>query len=424
MILEILFLVSLVGLVIYFFWVAVLFAFPKKKINYNLKDGEIEKYSLYVLMPMLDERNVVRKTVKSFFKEYQSEGSNSLDINLVIIDDGSKDGTTDILHKMECEHPNLTVVYRRLPFAQQGKSEALNHGLAQIRKNIKIKDEFVIIGVLDADAFMSISSFKKVVEAFALNRLISMVQVTVGMIATKGWLHWMQDMEFQSCNYLIQNSRNYFKNAAGSGNGQFFRLSDVDRGKVWQGSLLEDFEFSTNLLMKGQRTLYLEDSIVYQEPVSSIKALYKQRTRWCQGGVECFFKYSKSIWENKHIGRLAKFEMFFYMVIPFVTSLSMVGNIFALGFQFKEIVVLKGSVDKFLIGAFLLSMLVSLYLGYLYAKRSKRNMLKSLIFGLTIPVYNIILGPISYIAIYRYGMQKNEWSKTEHGIDKSLEIPA
>lgn len=413
MVLDILFLFSFIGLFVYLLWVTILFIFPKKKIKFNISKKNINKFSLYILMPMLNEKNVARKTVEKFFNE-NKEG---LDIHLVIIDDGSIDGTTKILQELEVKYSGLEVIYRKLPYAQQGKSEALNIGINKIRENNKKDEDLVIVGILDADAFMNIHSFKKVISAFSVNTSIAMVQVAVGMLITNKWLHWMQDIEFQSCNNLIQNTRNYFENVAASGNGQFFKLSCVDKGRIWHGSLLEDFEFSTNLLMKGKKTVYLEDSIVYQEPVNTMKTLYKQRIRWCQGGIECLFKYTVPIIKNKSLKLSAKIEMLFYMLIPFITSISLFGNIFALSHQFRYIVFLNGVIDNFLLILLIISILINLRLGYLYSVKSKKSIIKSMLISITISIYNILLGPISYVAIFRFITKRNEWSKTDHGVD-------
>lgn len=406
-------LLSFFGVYIYFAWSTLLFLFQHKQTD------RVEKLTstsnLFLMIPMLNEASVIKTTIQAFT---QLETIPNVTIKLVVIDDGSDDGTTDILKKLASHHSELFPIYRKFPNARKGKGAALNESLNIIKKwgvDHGIASSQLIIGVLDADATIQADALDKVVRTFAFDDQLAMVQTVVGMNATDKWLQLMQDIEFQACNYLIQNARNHLGNAAGSGNGQFFNVGLIEnRGELWGNSLLEDFECSTRLLLDDLKTAYVPDAIVYQEPVTQYPDFVKQRTRWAQGGIECISKYGKQIITSSHLKRRAKAEMFFYMILPILTALSFIGNIATLSYQCYIIFVQKYTPDWLLIVILLISMIIPFIISQVYANRANHSVIKSLLIGLTIPLYNIILIPICYRALYNFLAKKTEWEKTIH----------
>lgn len=100
---------------------------------------------------------------------------------------------------------------------------------------------------------MTEKSYRKVLQYFADDEDLDLLQTRVGMLETNNWLQLMQDVEFTVINDWIQNTRNRLGNAAASGNGQFIRVGSVASSRPWGNALLEDFEFSTRFLMQGKK---------------------------------------------------------------------------------------------------------------------------------------------------------------------------
>ena len=401
--------ISMGNILIYFIWSGVLVLFPIKRIETDYK--EIEKYKLYVMVPSLNEKNVVENTIHRFFKTYNAN------YRLIVIDDGSNDGTDEILKKIALQYNNLHVITRTFPNARKGKGEALNEGLRYI-KNLEDEDtEKVIIGVLDADAHIKNQDYIKILSTFNGNPDLSMIQTSVGMNTVNKWLHRMQDIEFQSCITLISNVRNYLGNAAGGGNGQFFRLSSFNnKEEIWGNSLLEDFEISTRILLEGKKTYFLDDIVVYQEPVGKIKPLIIQRTRWAQGGIECIPKYGKLIIKSPNIRNWAKFEMFFYLNLPFITSIGVLSHIISVFYNLYIIFVLNNPANIVLIIMLSISIIISFIFGTIYGLRTEYGAFKGFLAGATIPFYSILMVPASFRSIIRFLAGNRKWEKTEHVI--------
>jgi glycosyltransferase involved in cell wall biosynthesis len=88
---------------------------------------------LSVIMPVYNERNTLRTVVDRLL-------SVPLDMELICVDDGSRDGSREILSELQNQHPNLRVL---LQPRNMGKGAALRRGIQQAN------GDFVVIQ--DAD---------------------------------------------------------------------------------------------------------------------------------------------------------------------------------------------------------------------------------------------------------------------------------
>ena len=73
------------------------------------------------VMPVYNERNTVRTVVERVLAV-------ALDVELICVDDGSSDGSREILHELQTRYPNLRVV---LQPKNMGKGAALRRGIQE-----------------------------------------------------------------------------------------------------------------------------------------------------------------------------------------------------------------------------------------------------------------------------------------------------
>lgn len=93
--------------------------------------------SISVLMPVRDARETIEAAIASV------QAQTIADWELVIIDDGSRDGTSELLRQIAASEPRIVLIEQK----PKGIAQALNHGLASCR------GEFV--ARMDADDVMS-----------------------------------------------------------------------------------------------------------------------------------------------------------------------------------------------------------------------------------------------------------------------------
>ncbi|MBU8890983.1 glycosyltransferase [Lactiplantibacillus plantarum] len=370
-------------------------------------------YQLILLVPAMNEEGIIEQTMRLFLREI----ANLPNVKMVIIDDASSDDTALLVKNFSKQAGGrIQLLQRQLPQAQTGKGNALNWAYQQVILDSRDRDH-LICGVLDADAYMAEEIYQKVIQYFAQDEKLDLLQTRVGMLETRNWLQIMQDIEFTVINDLIQNTRNRLGNAAASGNGQFIRVSSVTAQRPWGNALLEDFEFSTRFLMEGKKTLYAEDAVVYQEAIDKLRPFIKQRARWTQGGLDCLFGYWSRVLRSPFINLPAKAEMTFYMLIPFVTLFTGIASLAVFVFTL-------GNFDDYwqllavIVG---INLLFNAYIIVQYQRASHTRQYGSLVWTvITFAIYNYLLYPAIVIAFFKKISGRTNWVKTTHGIKRKI----
>ena len=290
----------------------------------------------HILVPCMNEQSVVNETIKRLVRLPRFDAR--VDVHFWLIDDASDDNTRAILCRWARHIPaQIHVVERDLPHARQGKSHALNHAYRCIQEWRKTdtrsrSSHSTVIGVVDADARLDPMTFR------ALSGPDFFGCPTVGAIQQDVRMHnldrapgtsrlarafmVLQDIEFRASIAAIQMSRRRTQSVAMGGNGQWTRLQALEdaagqHGVPWHGSLLEDFELGLHLLSEGWETRFTPDSWVSQEALPDLRRFLRQRTRWCQGSMQCA-RYLPKLWRSRNINPSTLLEMTWYLAQPWL----------------------------------------------------------------------------------------------------------
>ena len=235
--------------------------------------------SLDVVVAARDEEGVVQRLVERLTSlRYPADR-----LSTWVIDDGSQDRTPELLDALAERHPSLHVIHRE-PDAGGGKSGALNTALAQL------SGEWLL--VLDADAQLQDDLLERLVP-YALDGGWSAVQLRKAVIdADCNWLTRAQAMEM-ALDAVIQTGRLDGGGVAElRGNGQLIKRSELERsGGFNEDTVTDDLDLSFRLLSHGALVGLLWDPPVQEEAVPGLLALWRQRQRWAEGGLQRFFDY-------------------------------------------------------------------------------------------------------------------------------------
>jgi cellulose synthase/poly-beta-1,6-N-acetylglucosamine synthase-like glycosyltransferase len=293
--------------------------------------GDGGAFRWHLLMPCLDEEVVVRRTIERALRDLPG-------VHLWCIDDASSDGTLSILDAVAAVRPEVHVIPRTFPAAQQGKGAALNAGWQAVNDWVtanEIDPEHVIVGVIDADGRLDPRCFDVLAgPAFFGAPEVGAVQLAVRIDnRTRGSLPSptnplrrllvdLQDVEFMGPIAGMQLVRRHTASVSMGGNGQFTRLVVLNEvatwaGTPWHGSLLEDFELGLHVLMAGHRTAYCHHAAVHQEGLSSVRLLVRQRSRWAQGSMQCA-QYLRPVMASTKIGHVGALEICYFLVLPWI----------------------------------------------------------------------------------------------------------
>ena len=88
--------------------------------------------TMFLLIPAMNEFQTLSKNIPKLL-DVQKQCADFIKLKLVFIDDDSSDGTTTLLQKY-AYHPDVMVVHRTKPNAQQGKGPALEYTVKRIAK--------------------------------------------------------------------------------------------------------------------------------------------------------------------------------------------------------------------------------------------------------------------------------------------------
>ena len=212
-------------------------------------------------------------------------------IEVIAINDGSSDGTADLLDRLARQYRLLRVIH----LAQnQGKAMALRTGALAARS------EYLVCidgdAVLDPDAVAHLA--KPLVElprvgAVTGNPRVRTRSTLVGRI---------QVGEFSSIIGLIKRTqRVYGQVFTVSGVVAAFRRSALDRVDYWSVDMItEDIDISWKLQRDHWSVFYEPRALCWILMPETLRGLWKQRLRWAQGGAEVFQKNATNIWRWRH----------------------------------------------------------------------------------------------------------------------------
>jgi len=204
-------------------------------------------------------------------------------LRLWVIDDGSDDGTPQVLESCQRRYPQLQVL-RRSRDAGGGKSGALNALLPQLEGRWLL--------VLDADAQFQPDGLQRLV-AFAEQGGWSAVQLRKAVVnADQNWITRAQAMEM-ALDAVIQQGRLHSGGVVElRGNGQLLqRQAVLSCDGFNEATVTDDLDLSFRLLVQGQPVGLLWDPPIQEEAVTSLAGLWRQRQRWAEGGLQRFFDY-------------------------------------------------------------------------------------------------------------------------------------
>lgn len=86
---------------------------------------------LSIVMPCYNEKDTIEKIIA----EVQSVDLGKTKKEIIIVDDGSKDGTRDILKRLAKQHKNITLIFQEF---NQGKGAALKKGILKTAGDVVI----------------------------------------------------------------------------------------------------------------------------------------------------------------------------------------------------------------------------------------------------------------------------------------------
>jgi cellulose synthase/poly-beta-1,6-N-acetylglucosamine synthase-like glycosyltransferase len=234
--------------------------------------------SFSIIVPAKNEGKMVDRLFQALSKlDYPKDK-----VEIVVVEDGSDDDTFELCEKYARDLGNVKVFQRSF---SNGKPSALNFGLKHCVGDL--------VAVFDADNVPASDVLLKAAQYFEDSSVAAVQGRTMSINAGENMLtQFVSYEEAVWCEAYLRgkDSLGLFVHLKGS--CQFIRRSIFQKLSGFDESTLsEDMELSARLAKNGYRIRYGGDICAWQESPSSLKTLFKQRTRWFRGTMEVAFKY-------------------------------------------------------------------------------------------------------------------------------------
>jgi 1,2-diacylglycerol 3-beta-glucosyltransferase len=405
---EILFTVCLVVVVAMFLWSLLLFVRAHRAIARPPEapaDGA-DAFSWVFLVPAMNEEVTIADSVERLLEVPVAKR------RIVVIDDGSDDRTPEILEAID--HPDLFVLRRDRPNAQQGKAAALNYAYRSLRDHLDRAG--TIVAIVDADGRLHGDAPCFAASHFADPKVGGM-QSLVRIYNRQHPLTWLQDVEFSVYGHLFQAGRDHWGTAGMGGNGQFNRLSALDdiadEEGPWNDKLTEDQDLGLRLLAAGWEGRQDLRATVDQQGLSKWRPLFRQRTRWSQGNLQAMSLRHEVARAPFGVG--ARIEQMAYLLMPIWQGIIGVGLVAALFLAIIGIAPFWGAGPTWQLGFFYLLAFGGTMLGCVAARSGHGPIgwLRGILVAQPYTVYTWFLWPVLLRSTARQLVDRGDWAKTE-----------
>jgi len=266
-----------------------------------------KNYSISVLIPAYNEEDSIMGTIESVMK---SDYGNLVEV--IVIDDGSKDNTLRIANSLKEKYPKLIILHKE----NSGKADSLNCAL-KIAKG-------ELIAVVDADSYPDEHSLSSMTGFFDDEKM-GAVTTRILVRHRDNFLRKMQAVEYK----VIAFTRKLLDFLGGiyvtPGPLALYRKSALTKIQGFDvKNMTEDIEATWHLVHDGYKVRMSFISKVTTVAPDTLKKWFKQRIRWNIGGFQCILKYKHTIFRKGMLG------MF---ILPFFT-VSLFLGVFGLGILF------------------------------------------------------------------------------------------
>ncbi len=290
MIQHVLWVVSFISLWITLVWLNVLVLEPRK----TVQSKRLPRVT--IALPCYNGASHLAKTLHSIVQlQYPREL-----LQIIIIDDGSQDGTYAQAKRLQQQHHDYEILVLRHE-KNRGKAAAVNTALAQATGEL--------FACLDAETRAHPDSLRYLVSHFTSNRVGAVIS-QVKVDEPKNLYERLQRVEYILSNFirrLWSNMSTLF--VAPGGAFSIFNTAILRKvGGFAEAGLTEDLEIALRLKARGYDVQMESRSITYMRAPQDWVTLWRQRIRWYRGFVVNHMRYRHLFFKQSH-GLLGMFQL-------------------------------------------------------------------------------------------------------------------
>jgi len=278
-----------------------------------------------VLIPAFNEERVIEHSVRRVL------ASENVRIEVIVIDDGSKDRTSEIVDKAFRDDGRVAL----LTLQNGGKARALNEGLKRANGDIVI--------ALDADTQFESLTVARLARWFsdpAIGAVAGNAKVGNRINLATRWqaLEYITAQNLERRALARLDAMTVVPGAVGA-----WRLEALlQLGGYPADTLAEDQDLTISIQRAGWKVTYDQYAVAWTEAPETFAALARQRFRWAYGTLQCLWKHHAAIAAGQPRGlariglpQVILFQVLFAAISP-VIDLALIASMLGTYFEVEQ----------------------------------------------------------------------------------------
>lgn len=241
--------------------------------------------SVTFLVPCWNEEKTLGPTIDSILDLNYDKTK----LQIIIIDDGSKDNTFKIASDYAAKNTNITAITK----VNGGKHTALNDGLKMVMTEL--------VACLDADSFLHPNAMIVAAQYFKDKNIKALASCMQIKLPVGSWVQRIQQIEYMISVFWRKSYSNIDAVQVMPGPFSVFRSSVfTELGDYKPAHNAEDFEMTLRLHYNGYKIANAHKAYVYTVGPDTVRGLVKQRIRWVRGFLENAWDYRDMFFNRKY----------------------------------------------------------------------------------------------------------------------------
>ncbi len=225
-------------------------------------------------------------------------------LRVVVVDDGSDDGSPELLAEKAAQYPGRLIALRR-ENGGQGKAHTLNHGL-----QIILADDWAeAILITDADVVFEPTAIRRMVRHLADPDVGAVTCYIREASASPNWLNRYIGYEYCTAQAAGRRAQNVVgAQACLAGGAQLLTRDNLESlgGRIDTTTLAEDTITTFLTQLAGRKVIFDGNAQCLAEEPADITGLWKQRLRWSRGNVQVSRRFRSVFFHPSSLHRLGR----------------------------------------------------------------------------------------------------------------------
>jgi cellulose synthase/poly-beta-1,6-N-acetylglucosamine synthase-like glycosyltransferase len=274
-----------------------------------------------ILVPCREEVAMILEMCQSLSQlDYPSEK-----LQVVLIDDGSTDGTGQVMEQQTASRPG----WHFLKFASNlGKAHVLNAALARFPFG-------EIIYIFDADHRPNADVIRRAARYFYAPRVAAVTGFTkvLNPVASPSAFYSTVESYVNQLVTIRAKDRLGLAPALLGSNCAYRREPLVAAGGFRDGALSEDSDLTVTFYRAGYRVRFMEDAVSYQQVPQSLHGYLKQHIRWGRGLNDVARVHSLALLRDRTLPLTLRMELLLFAA-GYLDRLALMSALLLLGFSY------------------------------------------------------------------------------------------